>query len=201
MTNPDSAEYSTQSTNLKTFNNILKKCIREAKKIYYYNLFLKFKSDIKGTWKTINDILNKTKKKYTFPSFFRDEENNIITDKLQIANKFNNFFASIGSNLARQIKSPTDKSFKNYLTKKHNHTFKFHDINEDTINSIIDKLSPKTSFGFDGLSTKLIKIVKLILVRPITIIVNQMLNTGVFPDKLKIAKINPIYKKDENFIQ
>ncbi len=72
---------------------------------------------------------------------------------MQIANKFKYICASIGSHLARQIKSPSDKSFKNYLTKKYNHTFKFHDINEDSINSIIVKLSPKTSFGFDGLST------------------------------------------------
>ncbi len=43
-----------------------------------------------------------------------------------------------------------------------------------------------------------IKIIKPILVRPITIIINQMLNTRVFPDKLKIAKINPIFKKDDN---
>ncbi len=117
---------------------------------------------------------------------------------MQIANKFNNYFASIGSNLARQIKSPSDKSFKNNLTKKHNHTFKFHDINEDSINSIIVKLSPKTSFGFDGLSTKLIKIIKPLLVRLIGITINQMLNTGLSPDKLKIAKTNRIFKKDDN---
>ncbi len=84
------------------------------------------------------------------------------------------------------------------MTKKHNHTFKFHDINEYSINSIIVKLLPKTNFGFDGLSTWLIIVIKPILVRPITIIINQMLNTSVFPDKLKIAKINPIFKKDDN---
>ncbi len=119
-----------------------------------------------GTWKTINDILNQTKKKHTFPRFFRDEDNNIITGKMQIANKFNNCFASIGSNLARQIKSPRDKSFKKYLTKNIIILSNFHDINEDTINSIIVKLWPKTSFGFDGLSTKLIKIIKPVFVRP-----------------------------------
>ncbi len=62
--------------------------------------------------------------------------------------------------------------------------------------SIIDKLSPKTSFGFDGISNKLVKTAKDVLIRPLVIIINQMLNTAVFPDKLKIAKICPIHKKD-----
>ncbi len=35
---------------------------------------------------------------------------------------------------------------------------------------------------------------KVYLTKPITLIINQMLNTGIFPDKLKIAKIKPIYK-------
>ncbi len=44
------------------------------------------------------------------------------------------------------------------------------------------------------MSTKLIKTIILVLVKPITIIINQMLIKGIFPDKLKIAKIIPIYK-------
>ncbi len=35
------------------------------------------------------------------------------------------------------------------------------------------------------------------LIRPITLIINQMLNTVIFPDKLKVAKIMPIHKKDD----
>ncbi len=50
---------------------------------------------------------------------------------------------------------------------------------------------------FDGISTKLVKQIKLIIIEPLTAIINQMLNTGIFPDLLKIAKISPIYKKDD----
>ncbi len=50
---------------------------------------------------------------------------------------------------------------------------------------------------FDGISTKLVKQIKLITVEPLTAIINQMINTGIFPDLLKIAKISPIYKKDD----
>ena len=152
---------------------------------------------MKGTWKQIKDILNKSKNKNTFPSFFRDEQNNIITDKYEIANKFNLFFSSVGSKLAKSIKSITNKSFKDYLIKSNIHHFNFHNITEQTIDKIIADLAPKTSSGFDGLSTKLLKNIKTVLLKPITLIVNQMINTGIFPDKLKIAKINPIYKKDD----
>ncbi len=43
MTDPDSSVYITQAENLNTFNNILKKRICQAKKIFYENLFAKFK--------------------------------------------------------------------------------------------------------------------------------------------------------------
>ena len=33
-----------------------------------------------------------------------------------------------------------------------------------------------------------------ILIKPSTIIINQMLETGVFQDNLKIAKVIPLYK-------
>ncbi len=43
---------------------------------------------------------------------------------------------------------------------------------------------------------ELFKSVKLALTKPIVIIVNQMLNTGIFPDKLKILNIIPTHKKE-----
>ncbi len=59
-------------------------------------------------------------------------------------------------------------------------------------------MKPKSSCGFDGISIKILKAIKEVLIEPILIIVNQTLHTGIFLDKLKIAKLNPIYKKDEN---
>ncbi len=56
--------------------------------------------------------------------------------------------------------------------------------------SIIDKLAPKTSCGFDGIWSKIIKIMKTTLIKPITLIIIQMLTTGIFPDKLKNSQDN-----------
>jgi len=196
MTDPYSLDFTIQKINLKTYNTILNKAIRLAKKCYYEAIFLKFKDDIRGTWKIIGGILNKTKRKKNFPHFFKDGENKIY-DKNVITNKFNTFFANIGNNLSSQITMPINKTFQNYLTCKYTHNFQFQEINDEVIISIIDKLAPKTSCGFDGVSSKMVKTIKVALIQPITLIINQMLHTGIFPDKLKIAKIIPLHKKDD----
>ena len=38
---------------------------------------------------------------------------------------------------------------------------------------------------------------KQAIVKPLQIIINQALTTGIFPDKLKIAKVQPIYKNED----
>lgn len=195
-TDPSSDNYQTLKTNLKTCNAILKKSIRQAKKAYYESLFDKYKGNMKGTWKTINDILNRTKRKKKFPQFFRDG-NDVVTGKLEIANRFNNYFTNIGPKLSQLITMPTNKNFQSYLNNRCTHNFSFTMVDPETVDKIIDNLAPKTSSGHDHISTKLLKTAKDALLKPVTVIINQMLNTGIFPDKLKIAKVTPVYKKDD----
>ena len=61
----------------------------------------------------------------------------------------------------------------------------------------IFRLKLKTSCGHDGISTKLLKSIKHEASHAITIIMNQSINTGIFPDKLKFAKAIPIFKKGD----
>ncbi len=195
-TKQNSPQYHTLKTNLHTFNAILKKTIRNTKKSYYETLFNKYKGDMKGTWKTINEILNRTKRKNKFPQYFKDG-NEIVVGKLAIVNHFNNFFTNIGPKLSKLIGTPENKSYKSYLSNKLQINFNFKLIDATETSEIIDKLAPKSSSGFDGISTKLLKTVKDPILNPITVIINQMLSTGIFPDKLKIAKVTPIFKKDD----
>ncbi len=192
-----SVEFIRLQINLNTYNQILKISIRLAKRIYYEKLFAKFKNDIRATWKTINEILNRTKRKKFFPSFFRDG-NNIISNKINIANKFSSFSTNVGKSLNNTLNlySP-DQSFNHYLKTRCNLRLTFKNIDEENVSEIINKLSPKTSFGFDGISAKLLKSIKTAVIKPITIIINQMINTGIFQDKFKIGKIIPIFKKDD----
>ena len=43
------------------YRNILKQTIKDAKRIYFQNIFAKFKHDIKKTWSMINESLHRKK--------------------------------------------------------------------------------------------------------------------------------------------
>ena len=58
-------------------------------------------------------------------------------------------------------------------------------------------MKPNKSPGPDNIGPKLIKEVAEILIDPLVHIFNLSLTTGVVPDKLKIAKIIPVFKKGD----
>ena len=49
----------------------------------------------------------------------------------------------------------------------------------------------------DEISSKTLKVLKNEIAAPLTVINNQMLYTGIFPDALKVSKVIPLYKKDD----
>ena len=74
-------------------------------------------------------------------------------------------------------------------TYKLNTKLVFDAITEESVLHIIDSLKLKTSTGVDGISNKLLKFVKCGIAKSLTIIINQMLSVGIFPDLLKILKL------------
>ena len=57
-------------------------------------------------------------------------------------------------------------------------------------------MKTKTSTGHDNISNKLLKSLQVVISKSLTLIINQSLNTGIFPQKLKLAKVIPIHKKN-----
>ena len=197
-TNND-VEYEVKKVNFKTFEKIVKDNIRAAKREYYFKTFTSQKNDIKKTWKTIDETLNRRKNKSKFPSEFI-VNNRSIADRKEIADQFNIFFSNIGSTLSDSIEiDDSTLDFTDYLNNPTQHHFNFNTITESETLSIINKLKSKNSSGKDEISNKLLKSIKDEIAKPLTIIINQSLKTGVFPDALKIAKVKPLYKKGDNF--
>ena len=106
----DSEMYTQLKTNLKTYQVILKRLIRNAKKVYFQKKFDKFKSDIKNTWQTIKEILNRTRTQQNLPDAFLID-NEMTGDPSIIADKFNNLFANVGRRLSEQLTTPDNVNF------------------------------------------------------------------------------------------
>ena len=77
----------------KTYNTMYNKLRRAAKKMYYNKQFDKFAKNCKQTWSVIREIIGSKQEKNQIPNFFK-ENGQIITDYIEIANGFNNFFLS-----------------------------------------------------------------------------------------------------------
>ena len=151
---------------------------------------------MRKTWATINQLITKKYKKKDFPKHFFSADK-IITGDKDIADCFNNFFTNIGPDLAKDIPHPPNKAYTDLLKEKIAFSFNFSTVSTDHLLKIINNLKPKSSFGHDNISTMLLKSISLEIISVLSLIINQSLSTGIFPDKLKIAKITPIYKKDD----
>ena len=196
---PDSNLHETLKTNLHTYQAILSKNIRLAKTSYYANQLETYRNDIKNTWKTINGIIHKRKINKAFPEFFISN-NEKIRDTQTIADNFNSYFANIGSCLSSSINYDGQKTINNFLKNNILSRFTFNSVTVDDVLKIIRKLATKSSCGHDEISTKLLKLIVPSVAVPLTLIINQSLNTGIFPDRLKIAKVIPLFKKGDNHI-
>ena len=194
-TDINSVEFEARKINLRTYNVILNRNIYLAKKNHYHNLFDKYKRDIKKTWSTISTLLHKKGKKIT-PEYII-KNGLVIKEPESIVNNFNEYFANIGPNLAAKIKNCHGNSHKNYLRNPSLLKFSFTTVDQSCISKIIDDFAPKNSSGHDEISNSLIKLIKDHLIRPLTITVNQSLTTGIFPQKLKIAKVSPLFKNSD----
>ena len=70
-------------------------------------------------------------------------------------------------------------------------------VTRDEAISVIQKFAPKKSAGHDFISTNLLKEISTLIDEPLSLIINHSLRTGIFPSKLKIAKVIPLHKKNE----
>ena len=178
----------------KTYRNILNNLIRKSKRDYFYSKFKNTRNNMKETWKTINSIIGRGTKK-SLQSNFRIDDTKNITEPKTISNAFNNFFVDIGPKLASKIQH-TGKNYFDYLTKPAQTCIFAKPIVAEEIVKIIGKFNPNKSPGHDNITNMVIKKVALEICKPLSMIFNCSFKTGVVPEQLKIAKVIPIYKKD-----
>ena len=191
-------------TQYKTLRNMITDEKKRNKKAHFAEKFIENKDNSSKIWKEIRSLVNlKANKSSTIKIL--DENQNITSDSQKIANIFNEHYATLGTKVQQKI--PTQEGDYNfYLDKRDKNgrrfinpegcTFYLSPVGPGEVDKIIDELNVKKSTGPFGIPVFLLKKIKAFFSYWLSELVNLSFETGIFPDVLKIAKVNPLHKKE-----
>ena len=144
----------------------------------------------KKLWQLINSKVNKKQKKFSKINRIV-VDNKKITDDLEIAKEFNEFFSKIGKTLSDKIDPPPNTELT--LPDSNSETIYLQPVNYFKVEKIIQKMKVKKG-GVDNINTKVLKAIYIYIADALFYISNLSIHLGVWPDALKKADIVPIHK-------
>ena len=116
------------------------------------------KNNPKKTWDILKEATNQIKKSNNIGNININNEE--IKDPKRIANEFNNFFTKIGVEISQSVKQ-TIKSADEYIDYGNIPDMQLGSVNQAHICDIIKSLKSKGSLDIDGISTNLLKAIKI----------------------------------------
>ena len=179
----------------KVYRNKLNDVIRLSKRLYFAKRLLNNKQSISKTWQILNEILGRNKKS-KLPSYI-NYNGQVVNDNKRIANIFNEYFVNAGLVASNNVQS-TQKHFTDYLPPRVCSYLFFSPTNANEIIDIAKGLKSSFSCGYDNINSHFVKQIVHNIVSPLVYILNLSLSTGIVPDPLKVAKVIPVYKKDDS---
>ena len=181
----------------KKYKNKLTSLLRSSEKNYYCKRFIEIQGDIAKTWKLIKSVLPRTSKNDSICEINVDAC--LVSDPGIISNKFNQFFTGIGSTLAKKIPN-IDGTHREFLSsaicKLSNSLFLCPSTPSEIVN-VVSTFKGNKAAGFDSVSPNVVKQVIESIAVPLSLAINASFNQGVFPDRLKTAKVVPIFKSED----
>ena len=117
-----------------------------------------------------------------------------------MAECFNDYFVNIGAKLAAEISNePVDQETYNYsnIRPMIDSSFVFQYINVDNVKSSLMNLKMNKSTGLDKIPAKMLKLSADIISPSLTYIFNRSLESGIYIDDWKRARVIPIFKSND----
>ena len=171
--------------------NKLKYVIKHAKELHNLNKINEVEGDMKATWKLINHIRGKKTSKIA-PAFFINGE--LVREKRVIAHSFNEYFVSIAKHLNDSTNGNILQevpSFESFMFKRSYKSMVLEACTSDEIEEIVKLFSSSKA---SDIPVHAVKQCIMILSPILSVHFNYFMETGVFPDILKVGKITPVYK-------
>ena len=165
--------------NLQIITWDLPEAVSCSKKFYYKRL-------AKAYWSIIKTLFN-GKKVPVIPPILVN--NKLVTNFKDKANVFNDFFSKQCQPIPNNSTLPSVQSFElsNSLSTV--------DIDSKKILKLIQRLNSSKAHGHDGISIRMPKIFGLSVITPLSLLFNNCLRDGAFPNNWKKTNVVPVHKK------
>jgi hypothetical protein len=159
--------------NLIKYYKILRRVITEAKRLKY-NQIINSRNKVKTIWNIIESEANRPK-------------GQTISNYENSPDTFNDHFLSVAEKIVQSIRhSDTEETSDNknptyYLSKISHNPFpniKFNNTSIKDIERIIKSIKVKNSYGYDGITTKMLKVNAPYISSPLNYICNKSVRSG-----------------------
>jgi Notch-like protein len=195
--NPDNVELNSY---FKKYKNSFTKLIKHAKINYYTEKFSSVSSNLKLTWKLVNELTSRNSKNKDSIDFINinDQSLNVEDNTEEAANHFNKFFVNVTENLAGNF----NKFPKVQITHNKTCLYSFDDIflkeiEASEVRKIIRNYKDDTAAGYDQVTVKILKNISELIITPLVFIYNLSVKESIFPDDFKIAIVKPLFKRGD----
>ena len=122
----------------------------------------------------------------------------MIINKQKIADAMNDYFCSIGKDLAEKIEYALNPLLSgDYNVNPEEKCFSFKTIDVRNIRDAIGKINTSKGFGTDNISIYFFKLAMPYIENSLAYIFSTSLERRKFPDDWKTARATPIFKQSE----
>ena len=181
-------------TNYKKYGNLLSTLMKRSKQAYFDKYFVANWNNIKNTWKGIKSLITLKSVASNVPTVLSLDNGDTITNPYDIANTFNNYFASIAETTKKTRYS--HKHFSDYLANENGNSIFLQPTDKEEIANIISSLNSNKASGPNSVPYIIFLLLKNEISKQLADLFNLSFMTGVFPSVLKTAKVVPVFKKD-----
>ena len=176
----------------KQARNGVNNAIKSAKKQYFpHNLELN-KTNPRKTWKLMDDLSSRKYGRVRNISEIK-VNNEPISSAAEMTEAFNDFFATIGSNLTSEIQPSTIEP--EFYLQPTDTIFSLKPPSASTVCRLLNQPDTTKATGLDRIPCKLLKLSSSIVGPSLAYIFKSCIDAEIFPNEWKIAKVTPLFKK------
>lgn len=164
-----------------------------SKKRYFEKVFSEVPNQ-RELWRNINTLLGRTNN--NTQNFCINVNGVVITETQEIANNFNNYFVNVGEKLASQITSDRN-IFKFGTCTNVSNTCFLEPTSPTEIFNLINELENNKGGGPYLLDSGVLQSNINLFSEILSSLFNNILQTGAYPDSLKLSRVIPVFKNGD----